>query len=202
MVVSSPDAERSGPTPGGRLEEQELTARCVAGNMAAQRELFARERRRVVSRLFRIIGSSDNLDDVIQEVFFSVFRNLHTFRGESSLSLWIDRIAVRAAFAHIRRRRGREQFERTQAVIAAGQESAERQVLAREATRRLYGALDALEPNQRVALMLHTVEGRTIRQIARQTGCTVVATKARIWRARRALKLQAFGNASLAEYVG
>jgi RNA polymerase sigma-70 factor (ECF subfamily) len=202
MRFRPPDAHGGGPTPAGRLAEHELTARCVAGDETAQRELFRRQKRRVASRLFPIVGPGEQLDDIIQEVFLAVFRNLHTFRGDSSLANWIDRIAVRTLFAHIRRRQGREQLERAHAIVAADWDSAERRVFAREATRRLCGALEALDPKQRAALLLHAFEGRSMRQIARQTGCTLVATKARIWRARRTLKEHAFGDSTLAEYVG
>ena len=88
-------------------DDGELVARCVAGQRAAQRELFEGHKRRVHATLFRILGPNHHIDDLIQDVFISVFTALEGFRGEASLATWIDRCAVRAALGHMRRWRGR-----------------------------------------------------------------------------------------------
>jgi RNA polymerase sigma-70 factor, ECF subfamily len=183
-------------------DDREFVARCVAGDRAAQRRLFDREKRQVYATLFRVLGSNQQLDDLLQDVFLSVFRGLHTFRGESSLSTWIDRCTVRTAFAHIRSKRGRNHLELVAENVAASDPSAERRTLAREATRRLYDALDRLEPKHRLAFTLHAIDGRPIAEVAELMGSSVVATKARVWRARRSVEKRAKADPTLAEYLG
>jgi RNA polymerase sigma-70 factor (ECF subfamily) len=179
----------------------DLVARCVAGDRGAQRRLFEGEKRRVHATLFRVLGPNQNLDDLVQDVFLSVFRSLHTFRGESSLSTWVDRCAVHAALAHMRARRGRQHLELVPESIAAGDPSAERRALAREATRHLYAALDALPSKQRTAFALSAIDGRTVTEIAELMEATAVATKARIWRARLYVEKRAKSDPVLAEYL-
>src|SRR3954463_15852731 len=89
------------PTPE---DEAELVAACVAGDQAAQRALFRREYPRVNATVYRILGPARDLDDLVQETFIAAFRGLARFRGDSRLSTWIDKIAVRIVFEHVRAR--------------------------------------------------------------------------------------------------
>ena len=182
-------------------DDRDLVARCVAGDRVAQRRLFESEKRRVHATLFRILGPNQQLDDLVQDVFLSIFRSLHTFRGESSLSTWVDRCAVRAALGHIRGRRGRQHLELVADNVASGDPSAERRAIAREATRRLYTALDALPAKQRMAFALSAIDGRDVNEIAALMGATAVATKARVWRARRYVERRAKSDPVLSEYL-
>jgi len=84
--------------------EAELVAACLKGDVAAQRALFRREYPRVNATIYRILGPTREVDDLVQETFIAAFRGLAKFRGESRLSTWIDRIAVRVAFDHVRTR--------------------------------------------------------------------------------------------------
>ena len=179
----------------------DLVARCVAGDRGAQRRLFENEKRRVHATLFRILGPNQSLDDLVQDVFLSVFRSLGAFRGESSLSTWIDRCAVHAALAHIRGRRGRQHLELVPESLASNDPSAERRALAREATRHLYAVLEGLPSKQRTAFALSAIDGRAVGEIAELMGATAVATKARIWRARLHVEKRAKSDPVLADYL-
>jgi len=165
--------------------DRDLAQRCARGDRAAQRELYEREKRRVHATLYRIFGTNRHIDDVIQEAFLQVFRSLGSFRGESSLATWIDRCAVRAAFAHLSKtKRSRAELELVHDV-PSNDPSAERRAHAREATRRLYRLLDDLEPKQRLAFVLQELEGNSLAAVAEMMDATVVATKARVFRARQ-----------------
>jgi RNA polymerase sigma-70 factor, ECF subfamily len=183
-------------------DEAELVARCLAGEPAAERELFRRERGRVQASLYRVLGSNREMEDLVQETFLEVFRSLPRFRGEARLSTWIDRIAARVALRYLERKR------RVPVPLAALPEiededpqGAER-VLAREGVRRLYGVLATLRPAARLALTLHLIEGLTVPEVARRVGASAIATKLRVWRARREVERQAAADPVLAEFLG
>jgi RNA polymerase sigma-70 factor (ECF subfamily) len=180
-------------------EDLDLAARCVAGDASAQRELFERERRHVHATLYRIVGSNLDMDDLIQDAFFEVYRSLHGFRGEAALRTWIDRCVVRVAQAYFSRR------PRAALAIVATAEpespSAEGQILAREATRRLYAELGRLDPKQRMAFTLHAIEGRELSEVAILMDASLVATKSRVWRARRAIEKRARKDAVLGAFL-
>ncbi|HEX3770788.1 MAG TPA: sigma-70 family RNA polymerase sigma factor [Polyangiaceae bacterium] len=171
-----------------RRDDVDLARRCVLGDQAAHRELFQRERRRVHVILYRMLGTNADMDDLLQEVFIEVFRSIPGFRGEAALGTWLDRIAVRVAYAHIARRRVETVRLSVVPEPVAHQPGADDRAMIREATAHLYGALDRMPPAQRIAFTLHVVDGRPIKKVAESMDASVVATKVRIWRAWRVLR--------------
>ncbi|HXX65714.1 MAG TPA: sigma-70 family RNA polymerase sigma factor [Polyangiaceae bacterium] len=183
------------------MDDRELVAQCIAGDRGAQRRLFEREKRRVHATLFRVLGSNQGIDDLLQEVFLAVFRGLSTFRGEAALSTWIDRCAVRVAFAYVRGKRGRHYLELVPEDVSADVPGPERRALAREAASHLYEALEGLEPKQRLAFSLFAIDDRSLSEVASLMEASMVATKARVWRARRYLEKRARVDPVLCEYL-
>jgi RNA polymerase sigma-70 factor (ECF subfamily) len=184
-----------------RGEDRSLVDRCVAGDRAAQRELFRRESRRVHATLYRILGTNVSMDDLVQDVFIEVFKSLASFRGESSLSTWIDRCTAHVAISHLRRKR-----PKLVGVVAADESPAkepcpEQSVLLKEAARRLYVELDRMDPTLRLALTLHVIDDRPVAEVAKMMDASVVATKTRVWRARRHLEKCAERDAALAAFL-
>ena len=183
-------------------EEAALIAACVRGERAAERALFRREYPRVNATVFRLVGSSRDADDLVQETFIAAFRALPKFRGESKLSTWIDRIAVRVVFAHIASRR---RLPIPLEIVPDVEDVAaplEERTHARDGVRRLYEVLARLKPEARTAFALHAIDGRSIAEVAELTATSVIATKVRIWRARRELEKRAARDPVLAEFLG
>jgi RNA polymerase sigma-70 factor (ECF subfamily) len=180
-------------------EDRTLVDRCIAADRAAQRELFRRESRRVHATLFRILGSNLSMDDLIQDVFIEVFKSLASFRGESSLSTWIDRCTAHIAISYLRKKRPRlvEMVVETQSNDA----SPEERMLLKEAARRLYGELDRMDPTLRLAITLHVIDDRPVAEVAQIMEASVVATKTRVWRARRHLEKCAQRDPALAAFL-
>ena len=151
--------------------------------------------------LFRLVGSSRDLDDLAQEVFIAVFRALPRFRGEAKLTTWIDRIAVCVVYDHFKANKRvpipvETVFDRPD---PAGLSHDRAQ--AREGLRRLYAALATLTAEARIAFALYSIDGRSIREVAEITGVAVVTAKLRIWRARRELESRVVDDPILRDYV-
>jgi RNA polymerase sigma-70 factor (ECF subfamily) len=178
-----------------------LADRCVSGDRAAQRELFQREKRRVHATLYRVLGSNNEMEDLVQDAFIEVFKSLARFRGEAQLATWIDRITVRVAYAHLTRRRLRAARLESVPEMPAHDASAEQRVAMRQAARRLYEVLDRLDVKLRLAFTLHAFDGRPLAEVAELMGASVMATKTRVWRARRVVEKQARRDPHLAEFL-
>lgn len=166
-------------------EEQDLARACAAGDRAAQVRLFRLEVKSVHRLLHRVLGASPVLEDLIQETFIRVFRSLASFRGEAHLGTWIGRIALRVAFDHLRQSRPAAARLEVVPDLASDDPDAERQLMAREGLRRLYRILERLDAKQRIAFTLCAIDGRPQQEVASLMSASLVATKARIWRARR-----------------
>lgn len=182
-------------------DDRALAERCVAGDPGAQRELFERYKRHVHGTLYRILGTNGEMDDLVQESFLSAFRSLHGFRGESSLSTWLDRITARVAYAHLSRARQSTARLELLPEIASDDPSAEDRALTREAGRRLYAVLDRIEARQRIAFTLHVIDGRSLQEVATITESSVMVTKTRVWRASREVESRARRDPLLASLV-
>ncbi|GAC1574421.1 MAG: RNA polymerase sigma factor [Polyangiales bacterium] len=178
-----------------------LAARCADGDRAAQRELLDRERRRVHATLYRLLGSNSHIEDLLQEAFLGIFRSIKHFRGEASLSTWIDRCTVRVAYAHFGRRPPRTAQLELLPEMSSGDPSAEHRTLMREAARHLYAELDRMDAKLRIAFTLHAVDGRPLEVVAQMMEASLVATKTRVWRARRALEKHARNNPVLRDFL-
>ncbi len=189
-------------TPLRATSDLELAQRCCAGEELAQRDLFRREKRRVHATLYRVLGANTpDMDDLVQEAFLEIFRALHSFRGEAALGTWIDRVTVRVAYAHMRRPKSRVVMLAVVPDAPSNEPGADDRAMSRDALRKLYVLLDELEPRQRIAWVLHVLEGRPIAEIASVMESSVVATKVRLWRARLAIDGLARRDPTLKELV-
>lgn len=181
--------------------DRDLAERCAQHDRAAQREVFHGQRERVQRTLFRILGSNRDMEDLVQESFLEVFRSISRFRGDSTLGTWCATISTRVAWAYIERRKPAAAALDLVPEIAADQSTADQQVAARDAARRLYAALDRIPIAHRIPFALATIEGLPLAEVAALTRSTLVATKTRVWRARRELEKRAARDPVLSAYL-
>ena len=131
-------------------------------------------------------------------MFLRVFRTIHTFRGQSALRTWIFRIVVNQARNRQRwwnrRHRGQqvsldEHIEQNGDVPEQGSANAPDRALDRkELAARISAALETLPFDQRTAIVLREVDGLSYEEIAFSLGVTLGTVKARLTRARQALR--------------
>jgi RNA polymerase sigma-70 factor (ECF subfamily) len=178
--------------------------RAPADSDAAARELDALMRAelpRVERLLVRILGPRQDLDDLVQTVFFEVLRAWPRFRGDSSASTFVGGIAVRVArramrLSAWRRLRGPMPEEAGEAC------DAEQAVDDAERMRRVRRALDKIGADKRIAFVLWALEGMEPLAIAELTGCSLSAARSRIFHAQKELKAIAARDPLLREALG
>jgi RNA polymerase sigma-70 factor, ECF subfamily len=178
-----------------------LAERAVQGDRAAQREIFHALKSALHATLYRVLGSNEHLEDLLQDVFVEVFRSLPRYRGEAKLTTWAGPIAARVAFHYLRSKRARA-AEKAGApfrlhLVGSPEDDAQH----REGLQRLYRLLRSMNPEQHIAFALFAIDGRSIEEVAELTGVTSVAAKSRISRARRKLWAAARKDRVLASYL-
>ena len=132
-----------------------------AHRSAAVAEVFRTFRGPVLGLCLHLTGRLADAEDVVQEVFLSVHRALPLFRGESRLSTWIYRIAIRASLEHRARRRPAEPLD-----PELPGPSNEEELVARDRARRLLVAMGRLSAEHRTVLSLFAVDGLSHKEIA------------------------------------
>jgi RNA polymerase sigma-70 factor, ECF subfamily len=178
-----------------------LAQRVASGEREAQHELFRALKHGVHATLYRVLGSNEHMEDLLQDSFIEIFRSIGGYRGESQLATWAARISARVAFHHLKRKRSRRDDERAPVqlhVVGSPEDHAQH----REGLKRLYGLLRRMKPDDHIALALFVMDGRSMEEIAEITGVTVVAAKSRVSRARRKLWDAARRDQVLTTYLG
>ncbi|NND76112.1 MAG: RNA polymerase sigma factor [Ilumatobacter sp.] len=146
-----------------------------------------------VFRLAKSVVRDDALaDDVAQETFIKVWKNLDSFRGDGSLRGWILRIAHNEAVSTLRRIRdsATDPQKLPERVDAIG---TTRIVEGRIAESELIDALDQLDELSRAIVVLREVEGLSYDDIATTLDVPIPTVKTRLLRARRELSRQLEG---------
>src|SRR5580693_3432609 len=92
-------------TAPARADDSELVRRAMARDEAAVRDIIRANNRRLYRLARGILRNDGEAEDVVQETYVRAFTRLADFRGESSLSTWLSRIAMNEALGRLRRQR-------------------------------------------------------------------------------------------------
>lgn len=160
-----------------------------AGEKWAQEALFRRHARMVNGLAYRLMGRDEDIDDLVQDSFLSAFRGLDRLANPQAFASWLGSIVVRTAHKLLRRRRLMTRFGLRRStpldveqVLAPGVPAA-----ASAELRQVYACLEGLDPQARIALVLHRVDGLSIPDVAEQMELSVSTVKRRLNAAQQAL---------------
>ncbi len=170
-----------------RIDER-LVESYKRGNSHALSELYRRHSRRAESVARSVIGPSDELEDVVQDVFIEVQRALHRFRGDSRFTTWLHRVTVNVALQHLRKGKRKGWLRWVSLDRVPGPQhgvSQARRIEARESVKALYEALDCITDKKRVVFTLYELEGMSLEEVSQAVGTSVNTVKSRLYHARR-----------------
>jgi RNA polymerase sigma-70 factor, ECF subfamily len=167
-----------------RPYEQLLVLRCQAGDEAAFAELVERFHPRLAYYVRRLLGDAHAAEDVLQDVWLTVYRKLATLRDPQALRIWLYRIARRAVVVQLRHARRWRELDIETLVDAA---DAPDEAFGPDDAARIHAALARLEPSHRDVLVLRFVEELSYEDIAQVTGCPLGTVRSRLHYAKRAL---------------
>jgi RNA polymerase sigma-70 factor (ECF subfamily) len=147
----------------------------------ASLEVIFRRYASYVARIgMKLLGRPDEVEDLVQDVFVAAARGLEELRDPTAVKPWLITVTVRLARRKLRRRRLAFLFalEKPHPYdnVAWQTPAPER----RAVLKRLYGLLDRIPTNQRIAWTLRYVEGEQLEDVARICGCSLSAAKRRI----------------------
>lgn len=176
--------------------DEELVRRSIAGDRAAFPEIYRRYVRRVWLLVMKMVPKSQDQEDLTQQVFLLVYRNLAQFRGHSSLFTWIYRITLNTCLHYRRTERRRSQIalladlpQRALGdLLSAEALSPDRTFERRALISRTLGALPYLPRSQRTVMVLGPIQGRSYQQIAQALGISEDMVKGRLARGRANLR--------------
>ena len=187
-------------------DDTELLAGLRRGDAAVIELLMRTYADRVYRLAFGITRNGADAQEVVQDVFLTVFRKHESFEGRSAVSSWIYRITMNAALNKRRGKRalvetsldadlptyladGHRQGERPY-LLADWSETPEAAVLSGESRAVLSRAIEGLPEHYHAVLILRDVEGMSNEEVAAAVGDTVSSVKSRLHRARMVVREQ------------
>lgn len=171
------------------VTDERLVELVREGDENAFAALVQRYKRKVLTTASRFVLDNYELDDVAQEIFIKVYKNIDSYRGDAPFGHWLMRIAIRTCYDLLRsRRREKGNVPLEDVDFALSGPSVVDSLSALQAKDMLDKALAKLKPEDRLILTLVELEGLTSKEAAGLTGWSEANVKVRSFRARQALK--------------
>lgn len=193
--------------PPRQMDETELIRAAQAGDERAFEELVRMHDQAVLRLAMNLLRSPEDANDVYQEAFLRVFRNLNSFRFDCSFHTWLYRIVTNLCMDALRRKKVRHEQKRPAAEDGAISDRIERveedrvqgdpqrALLSAELRERIGKALGELTPRERMVFELRHYQGMRLRAIGEVMGASEEAAKNCLFRATQKMR------ASLGDFV-
>ena len=189
-----------------------------AGDISAFEEIISRYESKVMNLALRFTRNQEDAEEVLQDVFTTVYRKIDGFRGQSAFSSWLYRIVVNAAFMKLRKRKQTQTVSIDDLAPAVKQYCMERDAvtnqhlhnvaISRELQEVLQRAIDRLPDQYRAVFVLRDVDGLSNQETGEILNLSIPAVKSRLHRSRIMLrkKLQRYyedftGNKAVIEDI-
>jgi RNA polymerase sigma-70 factor (ECF subfamily) len=183
-------------TPVGTCDA-ELVQRALGRDEGAVRAIMQSNNRRLYRLARGILRNDSEAEDVIQETYVRAFTHLEHFRGDSSLSTWLARIAMNEALGRLRRQRpsvewtslpeGALEAQIIQFPLSSADDP-EKSMAQREIQHVVEHAIDELPEAFRLVFITRVIEGMNVEETAELLGLKPQTVKTRLYRARTMLR--------------
>ncbi len=185
------------------VNEDDFLKRLSEGDNLAFQELFVVYKDKVLQICYRFILNQEDAEEVMQDVFLEVHRSVSSFRGESSFSTWLFRIATTKSLDEIKRQNRKKRIQLIKKSLgldslfntASENPTPDTLIETKENIRIIKKALDSLPEQQRIAITLSKIEGASNSMVAEIMGITTVAADSLIYRAKKNI-IKYFDNKS------
>lgn len=188
---SKPRSNTSEPMVSDAISDAECVRRLQQGETDAFEILVRRHQKTIFNLVYRMLGDYDEAADIAQEAFLSAYRAIGGFRGDANFSTWLYRIALNHATT---RRRSMTHWQQHTVPIETTEPACGHHldpaaiVEQKEIQERVQKALNSLEPDEAMIILLKDLQDIPYEEVARVLEIPMGTVKSRLHRARQALK--------------
>ncbi|QWU17509.1 sigma-70 family RNA polymerase sigma factor [Paenibacillus sophorae] len=190
-VAEEANVKRNVEGEGRQLEEAEWISAVLNGERQAFAHLVTRYQGLVYRVCIKITGESESAKDMAQEVFIKAYKALPSFRGQSSFSTWLYRIAYRTCLdwkrANDREWKYRSMADYTENDYVTSQ-TPEHAALRKEASEELGQSVNSLAEPYRSVVQLYYFNRQSYQEIAEAKGISVKTVESQLYRARQIMR--------------
>ena len=160
-----------------------LIEECRKGSSKAQFSLYNKYSKAMYNLAFRILNNREDTEDILQEAFVECFRNIKSFRFESTFGAWLKKIVVNKCINHIKKRKiDLEYYETLPVTVYEEEENVEYE------TEKIFRGIEKLPDGYRIILTLYLLEGYDHTEISQILGISESTSKSQYSRAKEKLR--------------
>ncbi|MFQ5628382.1 MAG: RNA polymerase sigma factor [bacterium] len=177
--------------------QEQIIKLAQEGDEQAYRALYMRYCRVVYTLAYQMLGNHTDADEVVQETFIRMFKNIHRLRNTNSFSSWLYQIVTNLSidFRKVRTKRRTLPLDENPENVSTFELATSRwvknpsQVLEnKELLKQITLAVDDLPAQQKAVIMLHEVEGLSKKIISEILKCSLVTVRTNLHHARKKLR--------------
>jgi len=167
------------------INEADLIKGCLNGDSKMQEELYKRFAPKMYAVCLRYSNNAENAQDLLQEGFIKIFRNLSRFRGDGSFEGWIRRIFVNTSIEYFRKKTNLFSITEKEDLVV---EDSSLNALDRLAEKDIILLVQELSPGYRTVFNLYAIEGYSHKEIGTMLNINEGTSKSQLARAKSILK--------------
>lgn len=178
----------------GKANDSTLIELFRKGDLNAYVELVDRYSQKVHNLAYRISRNEEDTEEIVQDVFVTVYNKIDKFEGKAAFSSWLYRITANTAFMKLRKKKQtpamslEDLVEGNPETLFPAEDNSRGLGLQQEIRAALESALEILTPEYRAIFILRDVDGLSNQEVAGILGITVPAVKSRLHRSRLMLR--------------
>lgn len=191
------------------MSDEELVEKIKKGDIDAYEEIIKKYENKVCGIIYHMIKNQNDVEDLAQEVFIKVYKNLSKFKGDSSLYTWIYKITVNLCLDEVKKRKNiiylDEKLEVEDGELERELPSLDKTQVElyeeKELKEKLHKCIGKLPEKQRVMIVLRDIKGFSYEEISEITSVKLGTVKSQINRARLKLKELLDKEGTFLEYI-
>ncbi len=181
--------------------ERHLISKAISGDVDAFEKIVLTYEKKVYNIAYNMFTNEQDAYDASQEVFLKLYKNLHSFKFDSSFATWLHRIAVNTCIDEYRKKKKHlqqaafsfdEPLENESSSIKRQIKddglTPEEQIVKHETVSEVQRAIENLKEEHKTIIILRDIRGHSYEEVAEILACSVGTVKSRLSRARSALK--------------
>lgn len=191
------------------MSDEELVKKVKDGDIDAFEDIVKKYEKKIFSLIYNMLRNENEIEDIAQEVFIKVYKNLDKFHGDSSLYTWIYKIATNLCLDQIKKRKDiiymdeklRVNDDEVEIQIPSDEKTQDELYEQKELKQKLEKCIDKLPEKQRAMIVLRDIKGLAYDEIAEILELKLGTVKSQINRARLKLKELLEKDGTFVEYI-
>lgn len=179
-------------------QDMELIELFKKGDVQAFEQIVVKYKAKIAGTVYSIINSSQDVEDVVQDIFLIVYKSIHSFKGNSSFSTWLYRITINRCFYELKKRKHKvssiedylneEETLQISDILRSPEENLEDKIINDELRTTIHKILDTLPEKYRIIFILKNINGLSYKEIAQTMNISMNKVKVWLFRAREKLE--------------